>query len=452
MNNENNVRCKLLDNQNSDLTKFKEALKHFKVEYSRILTTKNKATIICCNSPDEVDKLFSNEATNELKKLGYLPTLNAKQKSKRTLILKNFDDHIEQKTIDEIKIELLNKNPGCEITDIFKFSNKKVIKITVRTNQMVKNILSHGLRLFSISLKQPNVVADVFTEINICYKCYKLEDHLTADCKENQNFKICSLCSSSEHTYRNCEKSTALKCINCNGSHSTLAMSCPARKAAVNKKRSSTQTQQRSYASVVTQSNNATKVPDRQVDINQIFKCLHYYYTAVKQSDGSPTSVETELNNILQLNNLPTVEHSIFEPNPTKTHQINNRSNPSDPNIPGNLNLSPTKVSTLTNNSSPKHSTDSTMSSATTSPSKLHNATVTTPVSSLINGVSQRSPLPPKSSASKNPTPNSANTQGTTQGTTATRPNSLSAQSSKQFPNIRSSRHSKRILSNNYNH
>ncbi|CAF4212409.1 unnamed protein product [Rotaria magnacalcarata] len=66
--------------------------------------------------------------------------------------------------------------------------------------------------------------------ITTCLICYKHNEHLTKDCPhKGTDFKRCSLCSSKSHTFKTCNTEHR-KCLNCNGPHSTLAPSCPAKK------------------------------------------------------------------------------------------------------------------------------------------------------------------------------------------------------------------------------
>lgn len=53
---------------------------------------------------------------------------------------------------------------------------------------------------------------------------------------KNKEYKICSECSATSHTWKDC---TAIgkRCIICNGNHRTLAMKCPERKKAIERKR-----------------------------------------------------------------------------------------------------------------------------------------------------------------------------------------------------------------------
>ena len=81
-----------------------------------------------------------------------------------------------------------------------------------------------------------NISREKFIRIDVCYKCYQLDDHLSAACGKGGDYMVCSICSSPDHTFKNCN-SNIKKCINCSGEHSTLAMSCPVRKKLLVEKR-----------------------------------------------------------------------------------------------------------------------------------------------------------------------------------------------------------------------
>ncbi|KAG7177263.1 putative RTXE-like, partial [Homarus americanus] len=58
--------------------------------------------------------------------------------------------------------------------------------------------------------------------------CYAIEDHDSVKCSKPKEYKICSKCTSREHTWTHCI--APLKCLNCDGPHSIMSMNCPKRK------------------------------------------------------------------------------------------------------------------------------------------------------------------------------------------------------------------------------
>lgn len=80
-----------------------------------------------------------------------------------------------------------------------------------------------------MSIPDSKIKAEEYILITTCMRCYKVEDHYTKDCKNEEEYKICSECASVEHTWRVCNTDLK-KCINCNGNHRTLAYNCPVKK------------------------------------------------------------------------------------------------------------------------------------------------------------------------------------------------------------------------------
>ena len=74
---------------------------------------------------------------------------------------------------------------------------------------------------------------EIFINIMICFRCYQVEDHITANCTK-KDLNICSKCAGS-HSWRDCTSSEK-KCINCGGGHRTMAMACPKRKQILKEK------------------------------------------------------------------------------------------------------------------------------------------------------------------------------------------------------------------------
>ncbi|KAG0418608.1 hypothetical protein EQH57_0715, partial [Dictyocoela roeselum] len=91
--------------------------------------------------------------------------------------------------------------------------------------------------LFNTRIPHHNCSIEEFTHLLICYKCYKIEDHPTNQCKSTT--PICSECSSEGHIWTECTSPTK-KCINCppsNNDHRTLAAMCPHRRAKMEEKK-----------------------------------------------------------------------------------------------------------------------------------------------------------------------------------------------------------------------
>ena len=98
---------------------------------------------------------------------------------------------------------------------------------------------------FYKSISKHNIKIEDFVNINICYRCYALDDHIAKDCPKDKNYKICEECASTDHTLKNC-KANIKKCMNCEEDHITSANTCPVmkdRKKKVKKRKESTNLQ-----------------------------------------------------------------------------------------------------------------------------------------------------------------------------------------------------------------
>ena len=306
----NNVRIKRLDKEASlkdDKKNLLSVLSNLHIEASKVTTTKNSDLLVCCNSSSDVDKLFSEESKQMLQTKNCQAIIPPAQKAKRTIILKNCDDCIYDNTVEEIKNEMSRKNE-VKVVDIYKFPNKKIIKITLETLEMVNKVLEHGLRLFYVSLPPHSIEVDCFIDLIMCFKCYEIDNHFTSSCPKDPDYKICSICSSKKHTFQNCDNPNNKQCINCNEPHSTLAFSCQKRKEKIKEKR--TLEKNKSFSSAVKNNLNTSQHTCQQTDIQTIVQYFHFYMTARDSSDKTTASIESQLNKILQENSLQTISLS----------------------------------------------------------------------------------------------------------------------------------------------
>lgn len=293
----NIVKIKKLYNSNTTLLDMYHLLSGLEVKFSKAYVSKSNEFAVHCNSPNDVDKLFSEESKTKLGEQHCLPIILPIQKSKRTIILKNCDVNIYNEIETDIQREIMLKNDGIEAVDVFKFPNSKSIKITLATLEMVRKVFESGLKLFYLSVSKHSIIADTFIALKMCYKCYEIDTHNTSSCDKGRDFKICSLCSSDQHTYRVCNQLNIRKCVNCKGEHSTVSSSCPIRKAKITAKRKEL-TNRSTYSNISTYSGavkNVQKLPSLENDQSECIKTvkyIHYYFTARDQCKKSlqPTS------------------------------------------------------------------------------------------------------------------------------------------------------------------
>ncbi|MPC66793.1 hypothetical protein E2C01_060946 [Portunus trituberculatus] len=173
-----------------------------------------------------------------LKEGGLDPIMPPELRAKRIIILFNVDNFILSHPEAEIKEEMLNNNNWLigSIESVFKIPKTKIIKICLKETAMAKMATDRGMLAFHMSISSHNIKIQDFIPIFTCMRCYSLEDHTTNNCPFPNDHTVCSECSSSEHTWKNCN-SDKKKCLNCSGAHRTLANKCPKRKEIKENKR-----------------------------------------------------------------------------------------------------------------------------------------------------------------------------------------------------------------------
>ncbi|KAF2366218.1 hypothetical protein FHG87_003019 [Trinorchestia longiramus] len=66
---------------------------------------------------------------------------------------------------------------------------------------ITQKILQNGLLMFNTKITPSQIELEKYTYIQICYKCYKFEDHATYQCTSTT--PSCSECASHQHTHTN---------------------------------------------------------------------------------------------------------------------------------------------------------------------------------------------------------------------------------------------------------
>jgi len=166
-----------------------------------------------------------------------------------------------------------------------------------------------------------NISMDKYIEVNVCYKCYQLDNHRSDSCPKDDGYLICSLCSELGHTFKNCNSSNK-KCVNCGNAHNTLSLSCPVRKKIVDEKRR--EDRNLSYAAKTARpvsasrssikSNhmiNAEHIGDMREIMSKTSLCL---MMAILKMNESGCCFETVLNGLLSENNLPSFSMGAITP------------------------------------------------------------------------------------------------------------------------------------------
>ena len=109
-----------------------------------------------------------------------------------------------------------------------------ILKLEFGTMEEANRALEGGILMFCMMVAPDQMTRDEFINILTCFKCYRMEDHPTKECKET--VVKCSECSESGHRLSECTNPVK-RCLNCQGGHRTLAMACPVKKDHINKKK-----------------------------------------------------------------------------------------------------------------------------------------------------------------------------------------------------------------------
>jgi hypothetical protein len=284
------------------------------VKCSKILTQGDGFSVVC-NSPADADTIFSDKCSHSLQSQNFDPVLPAELKSKRTIILKRLDISLYNCENALLVEEIESANSWLTVKELYKFTKSKTIKLLCANQDMATKALEHGILAFNLSIPPRDISEDKFIKITTCYKCYALNDHLVQDCPKGQHYKICSMCSSTEHTFKECKADTKC-CLLCGGDHCAMAFSCPKRKEITLRDRQSS-AMSIPFSSVakigtsVPLPSGGACVADATKSIIKSTMCL---LVAGMKNVESPGSFECILNSLLIVNDLPEFKFGDVQP------------------------------------------------------------------------------------------------------------------------------------------
>ena len=288
------------------------------VALTRLIDTRSGFVALCYSEKD-VDAILSPEALTRLKTIGLEPRTPPEITAQRSIICRRIDPFVGSHTCAELKTEITRLQPWCNIKEIIKFGTyTHVFKIVLTDITMTQKALEEGLICFNMRITPDQMEKEIFTNIQICFKCYVMEEHITGDCPKG-NYKICSECGSLDHIWKDCRSETK-KCINCGGGHRTMAMSCPKRKEIIKHKQDLEQKKKKdkemhSYAKVAQIFKDDQRQNNIQLQIEnntpiQIITCIvHAHFMNI----GCPGTFKQEVNKMLRMNGLEEME---FPENP----------------------------------------------------------------------------------------------------------------------------------------
>ena len=299
----NKVKIKFVSGRKTNHEEFLKIISKCGVKCHKVQDIDNDNIFVWCNSLSDVDVLFSPSCTSALKLISCSPQLPPSVRAKRTILLRNVDDLIMKRSKSEIIEEIQTRNSWLRVADSFVFPSSPTIKLTCETNEMANNALNSGILLFNMSIPPANIAQEEYIHVTVCYKCYALEDHVTASCGKPKDYKVCSLCAATDHTYRQCTSSIKA-CINCGGKHGALAMSCVARKELVKAKRSTTQ--KHTYAAAIKGGIKSSEYSEVTGITNDVMaKAIMCITVATLKNTEHPGSFQETLDQLLLANRLP---------------------------------------------------------------------------------------------------------------------------------------------------
>lgn len=315
------IRLKHLENVNAcnkqDLARL--AYGTLNVPFTRIFNTYEGFKVLC-RSEDDADKVLSNEAAVELKKIGLQVLVPFEMNIKRSIFIKRLDHIIGERLPEEIKNELEKENKWAKITEVTKIKNyTNMLKIRFQDTKMAEKARQRGLLAYNLAISPDQIEQEEFVNITTCYTCYELDNHQTKECPHT-NLTICSECGDQGHTFKTCE-STVKRCINCAkinqpANHRTLAMACPFRKKIIREKleeskRRAETCNNKTYAEIAKRAAEQVRLPETttQINLNEVkhTKILISIMHAHILNLTNPGTYQIELNTMLQKNNLPTM-------------------------------------------------------------------------------------------------------------------------------------------------
>ena len=283
---------------------------NFKIKVIKLVKYDEYFMVICASDSD-TDILFSKEVQQALDGLHFKSIIPAKIKANRSIILKKPDSFITNNDCTVIKSEIERKNNWAEVVEVIKFKKSSGIKIVFSNTYMADKCINNGLFLFYLFIRGEDMTKDKFFEIKTCYRCYEFGSHFTNECKQSLTYKVCSLCASHDHLWKEC-KTPARKCINCGGDHATLSISCKLRQDYLTNVRNS---DKKSFSEAVIQPVQPHP-PPAPINFNNelIAKTFSCIVLASFKENEEPGSFEANLNNLFTVNNLPTLCLDGFSP------------------------------------------------------------------------------------------------------------------------------------------
>ena len=184
---------------------------------------------------DTVEEMVKEETMEKAKEAGFQITMPLEYQTMRTAVVKDLDSLIEQYSSDKITHSIECVQERARVVEVVKFeTTSRIIKVRFLTSNMAQRAEKEGLIVLNQSIPPRRMERELFIRLTPCNNCYGYS-HESRQCPK-EKMTLCDNCRAQGHWQGDCTAS-ALRCINCNGDHRTLAARCPIRKKLIKQKR-----------------------------------------------------------------------------------------------------------------------------------------------------------------------------------------------------------------------
>ena len=275
---------------------------NFNIKCSKLVSSQNvpNECVAILHSITDVDKVFVEDCLSAFETLNCIPVMPPQLKAKRSIIMKSVDRYIYEFSENEILYEINRVNATLKAITVSKFSNARIIKITLSNQEMTGSCLQNGIKLFNLHINPRDLHQEVHHDIRMCFRCYELDSHLSFECPKEQDFKICSNCSCLGHTFKSCS-SQVKKCINCGLNHSTISYSCQKRKDVIKRMNIPIAVKKTLTSTVI----KGTSVGDSTDICDSLVKSMLCLIVAKAKDEENPGSFDSILSSLQEKNNVP---------------------------------------------------------------------------------------------------------------------------------------------------
>ena len=203
-----------------------EILGNYKVYPYKVKGNRNMFFVIIDNK--FLEQILQEACKTSLIQENFQLHVPLEYKAMRTVVTRQLDQIIDHYSDEDVLSNLELSNPWCKVDSIYRMKTpSKIIKIMFETPIMAEKALKDGIYILNQSIPARNIEKEIYVKLKPCYNCFSY-DHATKTCSTEKQI-LCAYCAAPNHRQNDCS-STEPKCINCGGSHRTLAASCPKRK------------------------------------------------------------------------------------------------------------------------------------------------------------------------------------------------------------------------------